>query len=130
MTIGLKEANNYYLQLVMEFPPRPIKNDEELMATQNRVNFILDQGILQPEDREYVRVLGMVIYEYEDNSEPIPKLEGFELLKALIEEDNLSPQDFLEIFDSEKVVLDVLQGKRKITSSEPEKLMKFGSLLI
>ena len=42
MTIGLKEANNYYLQLVMEFPPRPIKNDEELMATQNRVNVILN----------------------------------------------------------------------------------------
>ncbi len=94
MMTGFKEANNYYLQLVMEFPPRPIKNDEELMATQNRVNVILDKGILQPEDREYVRVLGMLIYEYEDNSEPIPKLEGFELLKALIEEDNLSPQDF------------------------------------
>ena len=130
MTIGLKEANNYHLQLVMEFPPRPIKNDEELMATQNRVNVILNKRILQPEDREYLRVLGMLIYEYEENSEPIPKLEGVELLKALIEEDNLSPQYFLEIFDSEKVVLDVLQGKRKITLSEAKKLMNFGSLLI
>ena len=91
MTIGLKEANNYHLQLVMEFPPRPIKNDEELMATQNRVNVILNKRILQPEYREYLRVLGMLIYEYEENSEPIPKLEGVELLKALIEEDNLSP---------------------------------------
>ncbi|MEA5534153.1 hypothetical protein [Crocosphaera sp. XPORK-15E] len=72
----------------------------------------------------------MLIYEYEENSEPIPKLESVELLKALIEEDNLSPQDFLRIFDSEKVVLDVLQGKRKITPSEAGKLTKFGSLLI
>ena len=86
--------------------------------------------ITQPEDRDYLRVLGMLIYEYEENSEPIPKLEGVELLKALIEEDNLSPQYFLEIFDSEKVVLDVLQGKRKITLSEAKKLMNFGSLLI
>ena len=52
MTTVLKEANKYYLQLVIEFPPRPIKNNEELMATQNRVHYILDQGILQPEDRE------------------------------------------------------------------------------
>ena len=59
MTTVLKEANKYYLQLVIEFPPRPIKNNEELMATQNRVHYILDQGILQPEDREYVRVLGI-----------------------------------------------------------------------
>ncbi|MGK7882706.1 MAG: type II toxin-antitoxin system HigA family antitoxin [Crocosphaera sp.] len=130
MTTGLKEANNYYLQLVMEFPPRPIKNDEELMATQNRVNYILDKGILQPEDREYLRVLGILIDEYEENYKPIPKLEEVELLKALIEEDNLSPQDFLEIFDNEKVVLDVLEGKRKIAPSEAEKLRKYGSLLI
>lgn len=130
MTTGLKKTDNYYLKLVMEFPPRPIKNDEELMATQNRVNSILDKGILQPEDQEYLSVLGMLIYEYEENNEPIPKLEGVELLKALIEEDNLSPQDFLEIFESEKVVLDVLQGNRKITPSEKEKLSKLRSLLI
>lgn len=49
---GLKESNNYYLKLVIEFPPRPIKNDEELIATQNRVYFILDKPILQSEDRE------------------------------------------------------------------------------
>ena len=97
MTTVLKEANNYYLQLVIEFPPRPIKNNEELMATQNRVHYILDQGILQPED---------------------------------LEEYNLSPQDFLEIFNSEKVILDVLQGKRKMTPSETIKLSKFGNLLI
>ena len=130
MTTVLKEANKYYLQLVIEFPPRPIKYNVELMATQNRVHYILDQGILQPEDREYVRVLGIWIYEYEDNSEPIPKLEGVDLLKALIEEYNLSPQDFLEIFNSEKVILDVLQGKRKMTPSETIKLSKFGNLLI
>ena len=130
MTTVLKEANKYYLQLVIEFPPRPIKNNEELMATQNRVHYILDQGILQPEDREYVRVLGIWIYEYEDNSEPIPKLEGVDLLKALIEEYNLSPQDYLEIFNSEKDILDVLQGKRKMKPSETIKLSKFGNLLI
>ena len=130
MTTGLKQPNNYYLELVMQFPPRPIKNDEELMATKNRINAILDKGILQSEDRDYLKVLGMLIYEYEENYEPIPKLEGVELIKALLEEDNLSPQDFLEIFDSEKVVLDVLQGKRQITPSEAKKLRKFGSLLI
>lgn len=130
MMTGFKEANNYYLQLVMEFPPRPIKNEEELMATQNRVNSILDKGILQPEEREYLRVLGMLIYEYEENSEPIPKLEGVELLKALIEEDNLSYQDFLEIFDSNKVILYLLQGQWKITLSEAKKLSKYGNLLI
>lgn len=54
MTIGLKEANNYYLQLVMEFPPRPIKNDEELIATQNRVNVILNKRILQGDFQEKV----------------------------------------------------------------------------
>ena len=75
------------------FPPRPITNETELIATQNRINSILDKGSLTKEERDYLKVLGMLVYEYEEEHEPIPIIGVVELLKALLEESQLYPQD-------------------------------------
>ncbi|MDF5728237.1 MAG: transcriptional regulator [Rhizonema sp. PD38] len=89
MTCGLKTPSSYYINLINTFPPRPITNEAELIATQNRINFILDKGNLTQDDRDYLKVLGTLIYDYEQNHEPMPTLRGVELLKALLEESNL-----------------------------------------
>lgn len=34
ITTGLKNKQNYYLELINEFPPRPITNKQELILTQ------------------------------------------------------------------------------------------------
>ncbi|WP_013322868.1 transcriptional regulator [Gloeothece verrucosa] len=86
MMSGLKTPSNYYLELVTSFPPRPITNEEELIANQNRINFILDKGLLNEDEKDYLRVFGMLVYEYEEKHKPMPKLEGVDLLKAVMEE--------------------------------------------
>ncbi|WP_239005432.1 helix-turn-helix domain-containing protein [Gloeothece citriformis] len=101
------------------FPPRPISNEEELIATQKRINSILDKGQLNQDEKDYLRVLGMLVYEYEEKYEPIPKLEGVELLKAMIEEDNLQPKDFGRV----SRVRNILEGKREITEEEKANLV-------
>ena len=70
MTTGLKTPNSYYMELITTFPPRPITNEAELIATQNRINDILDKGPLTRDDRDYLSVLGMLVYEYEEKHEP------------------------------------------------------------
>ena len=75
-------------------------------------------------DRDYNDlVLGMLVYEYEEKHEPMPELTDGELLKALMEEYSLQIQDFLNIFDTEATVLEILQGRRKITAQESKKLI-------
>ena len=76
MTIGFKTPNNYYIELITTFPPRPITNEAELIATQNRINSILDKGSLTKDDRDYLKILGMLVYEYEEKHEPIPTIRG------------------------------------------------------
>lgn len=125
MTTGLKTSSNYYLELVTAFPPRPITNEAELIATQQRINNILDTKVLTQDDRDYLRVLGMLIYEYEKKHEPTPELEARELLQALMEEYNLQIQDFLSIFETEETILEILQSKRSINSQEFQKLVEF-----
>ena len=125
MTIGFKAPNNYYLELITTFPPRPIANEAELIATQNRINSILDKSSLTKDDRDYLKVLGMLVYEYEEKHEPIPTICGVELLKALLEESQLSPQDLIPIFGNESIVLEVLNGSYKLSENHIQELGNF-----
>jgi HTH-type transcriptional regulator / antitoxin HigA len=43
MTTGLKTPSHYYMELINTFPPRPIANEDELDATQERINTLLDK---------------------------------------------------------------------------------------
>ncbi|NEO59051.1 MAG: transcriptional regulator [Moorea sp. SIO4G2] len=122
MTTGLTSPSHYYLNLLTEFAPRPITNDLELTATQQRINSILDKNNLNQDDRDYLRVLGMLVYDYEEKNEQFPQLNDQELLQTLMEDYNLNISDFLVIFQQEQTILDILNGKRQLNSQEAIKL--------
>jgi HTH-type transcriptional regulator/antitoxin HigA len=114
-----------YIELLQAFPPRPITGEEELMATQEALDSLLDKGELTPDERDYLYVLGMLVYEYEQTLEPIPDIYGVELLKALIAEFELRQKDLVPIFKTESIVSDILREKRKLTTEHIQKLAEF-----
>ena len=88
-----------------------------------RINTILDhQKNLSQDDRDYINVLGMLVYDYEEKNEQFPKLTDGELLQTLMEDYNLEIRDFLGIFEQEQTILDILDGKRQLNSQETFKL--------
>lgn len=125
MTTGLKTPSSYYLQLINTFPPRPITNEAELTATQERIDSILDKKNITQDDKDYLKVLASLVYDYEEENEPMPVLRGIELLRALMREENLKPQNLISIFDNEFTVIQVLEKKQEITASQLQKLGSF-----
>lgn len=124
MTIGIKSPSKYYIELINAFPPRPINNETELIATQNQINSILDRQNLTQDDKDYLQVLGVLVYEYEKSNEIIPEIEGIELLQALSEELSTHNQELLDIFVQESVISDILQGKQELTTKQEQELRK------
>lgn len=122
MTTRLTTPSPYYLKLIAEFPPRPITNEAELIATQQRINSIIDNKNLNQDDRDYLTVLGMLIYDYEEKNERFPQLNDRELLQTLMQDYDLKVKDFLVIFHQEQTILDILNGKRNLNSQETFKL--------
>lgn len=125
MTSGLKTPSSYYIELITTFAPRPITNEAELIATQNRINSILDKGNLTQDDKDYVNVLGTLVYDYEERNEPMPILKGVALLKALLEESNLQPKHLIPICESESNILEILNGKAKLNDNQIKQLAAF-----
>ena len=55
----------------------------------------------------------------------MPVQSGIELLKALMSEDSLQPQDLVSIFEDESTIIDVLDKKQEITAKQIQKLGDF-----
>ena len=125
MTTGLKTPSSYYMEIIKTFPPRPITCEAELIATQNRMDSIVSRSNLTQDDRDYLNVLGTLVYDYEQKHEPMPVLKGIALLKALMVEDNIQEKDLVDIFESESWVSEMMDGKRELTASQIQKLAKF-----
>lgn len=124
MTFGVAR-NLSYIELLTAFPPRSIRSEEQLSATQKVINTLIDQGNLTPDEREYLNLLGAVVYEYEEEHYPLPEMRGVELMKALLAAFNLSPKDLIPIFETESMVEEILNSKTKPTPIQVEKLADF-----
>ena len=118
-------ATDKYLELLKQYPPRPIHNEEDLEMMQEVINRLLDKPQLTVEEREYLNVLGSLIYEHEENQEPIPDIYGLELLKFILEERNLQKQDLLSIFESKSTLDDIFDGLQELTPIYIQKLANF-----
>lgn len=114
-----------YVELITSFPPRKITSEEELATTQNIIDSLLDQERLTPDERDYLHLLGLVVSEYEEHHYPVADIHGVELLKVLLEELNLQPQDLIPIFEQESILSDVFTGKQQMTINHIDKLANF-----
>ncbi|NET00862.1 MAG: transcriptional regulator [Sphaerospermopsis sp. SIO1G2] len=121
MTLGIRN-NNAYIELLKSFPPRPITSEEEFFATQKVINFLIDQGELNPDEEDYLDVLGTLVYEYEEKQNPIPDIYGVDLLKALMDEFNMQRKDLVYIFETEAILSEVLSQKIPLTIDHIYKL--------
>lgn len=125
MTTGLKPPSSYYLELIVNFPPRPIANQAEYEATQAQINKILERSNLTEDDRAYLKILGLTIYDYEEKHEQLPILSGVELIHALLEESNLTLQDLVPVLGNESLVQAIVKGEQPLNSEYIEKLSSF-----
>lgn len=117
-----------YIQLLQKFPPRPITSEEDLETTQSVIDKLLDQTHLTQEESDYLNVLGALVFEYEQNQEPIPDIYGVDLLKVLISERKLKQKDLVPIFKTESIVSDILNKKRQLTTRHIQELADFFNL--
>jgi HTH-type transcriptional regulator / antitoxin HigA len=102
-----------------------IQSDDQLEQVQEVVDALIDKGNLTSDEKDYLDVLGTLVYEYEQTLEPLPDIYGVELLKVLIEERELKQKDLVPVFRTESIISDVLHGHRQLTTRHIQELAEF-----
>ncbi len=121
----IQKNKKSYIELLAEFPPRPIHSQGDLDAVQKVVYELIDRGKLSADEEDYLSVLGTLVSQYEQIHHPIPDIYGIELIEALLEEFDLKQKDLVPIFKTESIVSAVLNGHRKLMTEHIEKLANF-----
>jgi HTH-type transcriptional regulator / antitoxin HigA len=89
---------------------------------------VLDELASKPsltkQENQYAQVLMTLIEAYEAQHHPIPDASPTEILRTLMEANDLRQKDLASIFGSESIVSEVLSGKRAINKNHIEKLSK------
>ena len=76
------------------------------------------------EEEKYAGVLLTLIEAYEEEHHSIPDASAVEMLRVLMEANDLRQKDLVSIFGSESIVSEVLNKKRDLNKIHIEKLSK------
>jgi HTH-type transcriptional regulator / antitoxin HigA len=119
MSITVPEK--YALQVSSPTPITSERQHEQYLS-------VLDQlaGKASPtsEEEKYAEVLITLIEAYEEEHHSIPDAPPVEVLRALMDANDLRQKDLVPIFGSESIVSEVLHKKRGLNKTHIERLSK------
>ena len=114
-----------YGELLIQTLPGVIETEEENEKALAIVERLMDKGEnnLSPEEDRLFRLLVTLIENFEDKEYPMGDLATpLDTIKLLILEHKLKQNDLADIFGSQGVVSEVLNGKRGISVNHAKRL--------
>lgn len=114
-----------YRALVATFPPRPIRHEAQLVATEARMDELLTLPSRTPAQDDYLDLLSDLVRAWEDAHVPIPRLAGTELVRVLLAERGLPQRALSPIFGTPSIVSEVLSGRRELQRRHIQELATF-----
>ena len=115
-----------YFNLVLRFPLRHLRSDEELDRAIEMVDTLLDRDDLAPGEQDYLDVLSDLIEVYESNEYPIAPVSDGAMIRHLLEAKGVSQADLSrETEIAESTISEVLSGKRSLSRTHIGKLSRY-----
>ena len=117
MTSVALQKNDAYMRLIHRFRLVPIRNEKHLDAALEILDELLDRAHLTAEENDYLTILIDQIERFEGKMYPAPDVSPIELVKYLMECNDLKSSDMVPIFGNKSVVSEVLSGKRQLSKT-------------
>jgi HTH-type transcriptional regulator / antitoxin HigA len=104
--------------------PHLIRSEEQLVRYTEALFQLTAKGRLAAAEEEAVALLTLLIERYESERYPVPDASPGEVLRFLLDHNELTQRDIAEELGSETTVSLVLAGKRPLTREHIEKLSR------
>lgn len=115
-----------YLELIHDFPLRPLKSEADLDAATIVIHKLIDQARLTLAEQEYLDVLTDLVEAYEDLHYPIEDVPEGAMIQSFLESRDLSQAQLAKAVGiATSTISEVISGKRKLTRKQIEKLSTY-----
>ena len=120
-------AIDRYLELIREFPLRPLRSEADLDRAQTVLDELTDRGSkLTAAEKDYLHVLSLLVEAYEDVHHPIPDVSGVEMIRYFMEDRGLTQAATAAGTGISAPTLSaLLAGKRRLNTKHVEALGRF-----
>jgi HTH-type transcriptional regulator / antitoxin HigA len=120
------KTEDRYLDLVRQFPLRPLSTDADLDGAVAVIDGLIDRPTLTAAEQDYLDVLSDLVEAFEDEAKPMPPVSDANLLRFLIEQKGVTQaRAATGAGIAESTISEVLAGKRKLNRAQIAKLAKY-----
>ena len=104
--------------------PTPITSERQHEEYLSVLDKLANKDNPTRQEEKYAELLMTLIEVYEEEHHSIPDASPVEVLRTLMDANNLRQKDLVPIFGSESIVSEVLHKKRDLNKAHIEKLSK------
>lgn len=111
-----------YAALLAQTPPKVIRTDEENEEYIRILEEMERRGHLNEDEREFAELLTVLIENFEDKHYQLPPSTPLEVIAELMDANGLRQKDLVDVFGTESIVSEVLNGKRELNKDHIKRL--------
>ena len=116
-----------YGELLSSTQPEVIQSEAENERSIQLLERLVSLPTLTPAQEKLVKLLTVLIKEFESRSYPLEASGPLDVIRHLMETNHLRQKDLVDVFGTESIVSDVLNGKRDLTKEHIRRLSaRFG----
>ena len=111
-----------YGHLLSETQPEVIQGEAENQKYIEKLEQLTGQAKVTPAEEKLIALLTVLIEEFENKHYPVPESGPLDIVRHLMDVHELRQKDLTDIFGTESIVSDVLNGKRDLTKEHIRRL--------
>jgi HTH-type transcriptional regulator / antitoxin HigA len=111
-----------YGALLAEARPEVIHGDQENRRHIEMLERLTGQESVTEAEKKLIALLTVLIEEFESKNYPVLDVGPLDIIRHLMEEHQLRQKDLVDVFGTESIVSDVLNGKRELNKDHIKRL--------
>jgi len=116
-----------YGSLLSETKPEVIHDEGQNDMFVARLEELTSKQVVTPAEEKLIELLTVLIENFEAQYYPVQGSGPLDVIRHLMEENHLRQKDLVDVFGTESIVSDVLNGKRDLAKDHIRKLSgRFG----
>jgi HTH-type transcriptional regulator / antitoxin HigA len=115
-----------YLELVLKFPLRPLRTDDELHRAIEMIDSLIIRGDLDSGEQDYLDILTDIVERYEADEHPMAPVTDAVMLRHLIDARGVTQSKLAaDVKLQMSTISEVLNGKRRLNRHHIAVLSKY-----
>lgn len=111
-----------YGALLSEAKPEVIHSEQQNAMFIEMLEKLTSMERVTPAQEKLIELLTVLVEKYESRFYPVPNAGPLDIIRHLMEEHTLRQKDLVDVFGTESIVSDVLNGKRELSKEHIKRL--------